>query len=97
MADRTVKLSEFSGNIAVDHATIMEYINHIKMSQIAGGWTDAVTAEKVKLKLVGAARTWLQNRIRAETLGLAAFDPPVANAVKPPGLRELLVARFMSQ
>ena len=75
----------------------MGYINHIEMSRIAGGWTDAVTAEKVKLKLVGAALTWLQNRIRAETPGLAAFDPPVADAVKPPGLRALLVARFMPQ
>ena len=97
MADRNVKLSEFSGDVAIDHMTVMEYINHVEMSRIAGGWTDAVTAEKVKLRLTGAARTWLQNRIRAETPGLAAFDPPIANAVKPPGLRDLMINRFMPQ
>jgi hypothetical protein len=69
----------------------------MERSRIAGGWTDAVIAEKVKLRLTGAARTWLQNRIRAETAGLAAFDPPVADGVKPPGQRGLLITRFMLQ
>jgi hypothetical protein len=95
MADRTVKLSEFS---AVDNSTVMEYISHMDMSRIAGGWTKAITAEKVKLRLANsAARTWLQNRKRAETAGLTVFDPPVANGVKPPGLRALLINRFMPQ
>jgi hypothetical protein len=97
MADCTVKLSEFSGNFAVDNSTVMEYISHVDMSRIAGGWSDAITAEKVKLRLTGGAQTWLQNRIRAETEGLGAFDPPVADGVKPPGLRALLINRFMPQ
>jgi hypothetical protein len=36
MADRTVKLSEFSGDFAVDNSTVMEYISHVDMSRIAG-------------------------------------------------------------
>ena len=97
MGDRSVKLTEFSGDTAVDKMTIMEYIYHVEMCRIAGGWTDAITAEKVKLKLVGSARTWLQNRIRAETEGLGAFDPALIAGRRPPGLRALLITRFMPQ
>ena len=95
MGDRTIKLAEFSGDVLVDKMTIDEYLNHVRMSALAAAWDDAVTAEKVKLKLVGHARTWLQNRIREETLGLDAYDPPVVANVKPPGLRALLLNRFM--
>jgi hypothetical protein len=91
MADRTVKLSELSGDFAIDNSTVMVYISHMDMSRIAGGLTDTITAEKIKLRLTGAARTWLQNRIRAETAGLAVFDPPVVDGVKPPELRPLLI------
>ena len=93
--DRSVKLFEFSGDPVLDRMTVTEFVSHVEMSRLAGGWTDAITAEKVKLRLTGPARTWLQNRIRAETAGLAAFDPPVAGNVKPPGLRALLIERFM--
>jgi hypothetical protein len=51
MADRMVKLSEFSGDFAVDNSTVRVYISHMDMSRIAGGWTDTITAEKVKLRL----------------------------------------------
>lgn len=77
--------------------TIMEYISHVEMSRIAGGWDDAITAEKVKLKLTGHARTWLLNRIRQATPGLAAFNPPLVAGNRPPGLRSLLINRFMPQ
>ena len=97
MGDRSVKLKEFSGDTAIDQMTVVEYINMVEMSRVAGAWNDEVTAEKVKLKLIGPARTWLQNRIRAQTAGLGHFDPPVADNVKPPGLRALLIGRFMPQ
>ena len=95
MGDHSVKLLEFSGNVDADKMTVVEYINHVDMSRIAGGWDDAITAEKVKLKLTGPARTWLQNRIRARDEGLAVFEPPAVNGVFPPGLRAILLTRFL--
>lgn len=97
MGDRSVKLGEFSGNIDTDKMTVYEYLSHVEMSRIAGGWDDPVTAEKVKLKLTGPARTWLQNRINDQTPGLAAFEPEAVNGIFPPGLRALLIRRFMPQ
>jgi hypothetical protein len=67
------------------------------MSRIAGNWSDAITAERVKLRLSGPARTWLNNRIRAETAGLNVFDLAAVAGAKPPGLRQLLIDRFMPQ
>lgn len=97
MADRTVKLPEFSGDIAVDKMSAQEYISAVEMSARAGEWTDEVTAERVKLKLTGEARTWLNNRIRAETPGLGVFAPAAVNGRLPPGLRQLIIDRFMPQ
>ena len=91
MADRSIKLLEFSGDSAIDKMTVDEYLNHVRMSQLAAQWDDPTTAEKVKLKLTGHARTWLQNRIQEETPGLGAYDPPVANNVKPPRLRAMML------
>ena len=99
MADKSIKLPEFSGDVAQDTMTVIEYINQVEMSKTAANWSDAVTAEKVKLKLVGPARIWLQNRIRALTPGLNAFDPeaPEGGGAAGPGLRRLLLDRFMPQ
>lgn len=96
-ADRSIKLVEFSGDLTQDKMTIIEYISHVEMSRIAGGWDDAITAEKVKLKLTGHARTWLLNRIRQATPGLAAFNPELVAGNRPPGLRSMLINRFMPQ
>ena len=63
--DRLVKLPEFCGEIDIDKMSVMEYISAVEMSRIAGNWSDAITAERVKLRLSGPARTWLNNRIRA--------------------------------
>ena len=97
MVDRSVKLLEFSGDERVDKMTVIEYISTVEMSQTAGGWTDEITAEKVKLKLTGDARTWLQNRIHAGTPGLGEFDPPEVGGARPPGLKALLSERFLPQ
>ena len=95
--DRSVKLPEFCGEIDIDKMSVMEYISAVEMSRIAGNWSDAITAERVKLRLSGPARTWLNNRIRAETAGLTVFDPAAVAGAKPPGLRQLLIERFMPQ
>ena len=98
MADRGVKLLEFSGDPVKDMMTVMDYVVHVEQSRVAGGWTDGVTAEKVKLRLTGDARTWMTNRIRAGTPGMDAFAPAaVGNAAPAPGLRALLITRFMPQ
>jgi hypothetical protein len=97
MADRSIKLLEFSGDERIDKMTVIEYISTVEMSQTAGGWTDEITAEKVKLKLTGDARTWLQNRINAGTPGLGAFDPDEVAGARPPGLKALLSGRFLPQ
>jgi hypothetical protein len=98
MADRGVKLLEFSGDPVKDMMTVMDYVVHVEQSRVAGGWTDGVTAEKVKLRLTGDARTWMTNRIRAGTEGMDAFAPAaVGNAAPAPGLRTLLITRFMPQ
>jgi len=98
MADRGVKLLEFSGDPVKDMMTVMDYVVHVEQSRVAGGWTDGVTAEKVKLRLTGDARTWMTNRIRAGTPGMDAFAPAaVGNAAPEPGLRALLITRFMPQ
>ena len=98
MADRGVKLLEFSGDPVKDMMTVMDYVVHVEQSRVAGGWTDAVTAEKVKLRLTGDARTWMTNRIRAGTEGMDAFAPAaVGDAAPGPGLRALLITRFMPQ
>jgi hypothetical protein len=95
--DRSVKLPEFCGEVDIDKMSVMEYISAVEMSRIAGNWSDAITAERVKLRLSGPARTWLNNRIRAETAGLNVFDPAAVAGAKPPGLRQLLIDRFMPQ
>ena len=95
--DRSVKLPEFCGESDIDKMSVMEYISAVEMSRIAGNWSDAITAERVKLRLSGPARTWLNNRIRAETAGLNVFDPAAVAGAKPPGLRQLLIERFMPQ
>jgi hypothetical protein len=95
--DRSVKLPEFCGEVDIDKMSVMEYISAVEMSRIAGNWSDAITAERVKLRLSGPARTWLNNRIRAETAGLNVFDPAAVARAKPPGLRQLLIDRFMPQ
>ena len=64
--DRSVKLPEFCGESDIDKMSVMEYISAVEMSRIAGNWSDAITAERVKLRLSGPARTWLNNRIRAD-------------------------------
>ena len=98
MEDRGVKLLEFSGDPVKDMMTVMDYVVHVEQSRVAGGWNDAVTAEKVKLRLTGDARTWMTNRIRAGTDGTDAFAPAAAdNAAPAPGLRALLITRFMPQ
>jgi len=94
MGDHSVKLLEFSGNVDADKMTVV-YINHVDMSRIAGGWDDAITAEKVKLKLTGSAHTWLQNIIQARDEGLAVSEPPSVNGVYPPGLCAIVLARFL--
>jgi len=78
--------------------TVMDYIVHVEQSRVAGGWTDGVTAKKVKLRLTGGARTWMMNQIRAHMEGMDAFAPEsVGNAAPAPGLCALLITRFMPQ
>jgi hypothetical protein len=51
--DRSVKLPEFCGEINIDKMSVIEYISEVKMSRIAGNWSDAITAERVNLHLSG--------------------------------------------
>jgi hypothetical protein len=95
--DRSVKLPEFCGEIDINKMSVMEYISAVEMSRNAGNWLDAIAAERVKLRLSGPARTWLNNIIRAETAGLNVFDPVAVAGAKPLGLRQLLTDGFMPQ
>jgi hypothetical protein len=97
MADRSIKIPEFSGDPVIDKMTVVAYLHLVDMSRNAGVWTDAITAEKVKLKLTGPALIWLQNRMQAGTEGLAVYEPDAVGDVRPPGLRALLTTRFMPQ
>ena len=58
MADRSIKIPEFSGDPVIDKMTVVAYLHLVDMSRNAGVWTDAITAEKVKLKLTGPALIW---------------------------------------
>lgn len=91
-ADRNVKLQDFDGITP----PIIEWIAHITMCQQATGWTNAQTAERVKLHIKGNAMIWLQNRIREQTPGLDTWfpDPAAPGGPRVPNLRTLLVSRF---
>jgi hypothetical protein len=91
MADRNIKISDFDG----DNMSILEWLQSVRMCSAAAGWEDDATCERAKLHLTGRARTWLQNRIMANTPGINAWDPPVVAGAKPPNLQHLLTNRFL--
>ncbi len=91
MADRNIKISDFDG----ENMSILEWLQSVRMCSAAAGWEDDATCERAKLHLTGRARTWLQNRIMANTPGINDWDPPVAAGAKPPNLQQLLTTRFL--
>ena len=89
--DRNVRLVDFTG----ETMSILEWAQHVDLCRTAAGWTDAQTAERAKLHVSGRARTWLQNQILAQTPGLDAWFPAIADGVRPANLRQLLMERFL--
>ena len=91
MADRTVKLVIFDGNTP----SLAEWLTQVDMCRVAANWTDAQTAERVKLHLGGKAMAWLQNRLHDQTPGVDAWYPDLIAGARPPNLRTLLSERFI--
>ena len=90
--DRNVKLTDFDDT----KMSILEWVQHVDMGQIAAGWTDAQTCSRAKMFLKGKAMVWLQNRIVAQTEGLNRWYPPPNDAgIREQNLRTLLMDRFL--
>ena len=90
--DRNVKLTDFDDT----KMSILEWVQHVNMGQIAAGWTDAQTCSRAKMFLKGKAMVWLQNRIVAQTEGLNRWYPPPNEAgIREQNLRTLLMDRFL--
>ena len=90
MADRNVKMLDFD----TESMSVLSFVNHVDLCMVAAGWTQAQTATRAQLHLTGPAMTWLQNRIREETDGIAVWYPPEVANVRPANLRTLLMERF---
>lgn len=88
--ERLVRLQEFDG---VKSWT--SWAEHTQKCKNAANWTDAITAQRVKLMMTGEALTWLRNQECDETEGLDTWCPDVdANGIRAPNLRELMEKRF---
>ena len=90
MADRNVKMLDFDN----ESMSILTWVSHVDLCMVAAAWTQAQTATRAQLHLTGPAMTWLQNRIREGTEGIATWYPPEVANVRPANLRTLLIERF---
>ena len=89
-ADRNVKLMDFDGSTSV-----VEFTQHVTMCQLAANWSQAQTAERVKLHLKGKAMLFLRNKIRDGTPGIDTWFPPLVAGARPACLHTLLTQRFL--